>query len=118
MSFRDQVDTDWNNIGEGLDSEGKVFSETITYDRASTGAQTSVTAFPEEQVGALDDKQNKLFRIRRANLTHPPERGDIIYQDVTVPDGSTVTDKWWVVDVRIDDIGFYELRCIKAEEYS
>lgn len=114
--FSDQVATDWDGIAEGLYSEGKVFSQQVTYDPA-VGSDSTITVFPEEQVGALDDKQNKLFRFATSELTNRPERGDRIYQTVSTP-GGDVIDQWWVVDVRVDDLGFYELRCIKAEDYS
>ena len=87
-----------------------VHGDTVSY-KAVDGTVTSVTAIYNELVGALDDFGNAIFTLATdATLgITAPERGDEI---------TFAGEQWTVVDVRDDEAGMAELRCIRGQAVS
>ena len=83
-----------------------VHGDTVSYKNVA-GTVTSLTAIYNELVGAMDDFGNAIFTLS----TDPtigvasPSRGDEI---------TFAGDKWTVVDVRDDNAGMAELRCVRG----
>lgn len=88
---------------------GTFFSEEITYRVASTGAESTIRANIQEQVGALDPRQDQLFTIssEAADGIENPIPGD----QITDPNGGV----WTVVKVRTLPGRMHELRCFLPE---
>lgn len=88
---------------------GSFFSDEVTYRVASTGAETTIRANIQEQVGAIDPRQDQLFTISS-------EADDGI---VTPVPGDQITDPnggvWTVVKIRTLPGRMHELRCFLPE---
>ena len=98
-TFKDQVDADRDNLFLNTDE----FAVAVNYT-APDGTVTAITLIPDEQVGALDDKENMTFNISTDALL-PVRGGRITY------DGSD----WTVVDIRSDGLSMYEIRAIAPD---
>lgn len=88
---------------------GPLFSDEITYRVATTGAESTIRANIQEQVGALDPRQDQLFTIssEAADGIVSPVPGD----QITDPNGGV----WTVVKVRTLPGRMHELRCFLPE---
>lgn len=81
-----------------------VFLNTLEYAAAATrvdldGNSTPVTINFEFQVGAVDEKERAIFRVKDDVAW---ERGDYVV---------FLTNRWTVIDIRPDELGMLELRC-------
>ena len=87
-----------------------VHADTVSY-KAVDGTVTSIKAIYNEFVGALDEFGNCIFTISTdpAQGIADPERGDEI---------TFAGEEWTVVDVRDDEAGMSELRCIRPQAVS
>lgn len=99
-TFQEVLNEDRDNIILNLNE----FAAALSY-RAIDETVTAFTGVPEEQVGALDDKQNKLFRFSASVAFTPERNGEITHAG----------DVWIIVDIRVDDLGMFEVRTIKPE---
>ncbi len=97
-SFNDMLDDDMDNV----------FLNTLEFAAAITrttlaGVTSSINAAFEFQVGAVDEKERAVFRVK---------------DDVAWVRGDYVTfnsEQFVVIDIRNDDLGMLELRCDLAE---
>lgn len=102
MTFRDHVDEDWDTVF--LDTTE--FAEAVTLhpvDGAADGSDAfTLNVVPEEQVGIINDQQNRLYRWQVSD--HDPRRGDR-FEDSN-------GEFWTIVNIRRDGLGGVEVRAI------
>lgn len=90
-------------FGIAWESLAGVLAETATFTAASTGTETEISVIFNEFVGAVDEFGRAVFTADRDDFASAPKRGDYF-----VLAGETT--RWWIVDVRDDKSGGYELR--------
>jgi hypothetical protein len=97
-NLREQFDEDMTNVFLNID---EFASSVIVTDR--DGAQVTVKAQFDFQVGAVDEKERAVFRFK---------------DSVQVERNYYVTflgERWIAVDIRPDDLGMIEVRCDQPE---
>ena len=82
----------------------EVEGETVTYT-TSAGVASSISAIFDRMIYANDEKQDGHFHISDNASTGiaSPNRGDTVTHESVV---------WTVIDIRTDDDGSHELRCV------
>lgn len=97
----EQLDEDVTNVF--LDTGDYGWAGTVTRTALDGTTTTGIPAAFEFQVGAVDEKERAVFRVRD-NVAW--QRGDYVTFE---------SEQWTVIDIRPDSLGILELRCDKPE---